>query len=287
LKDKNRDSRSTVRKLSCLQTLVRRLRLRAGPSLLQSAVVFCGISMASGPVLSAGGNIDAEADKVLKAMSAYLSGLQKLSVQADADIEVMMTDGQKLQLTSLVDVALERPGKLHVRRQGAYADAQILISHGKITLHVTSHKAYAQLESAGSIDDALDTLGQETGLDAPASDLFRSDSYDKLTMELNSGVYLGTTFVNGEECHYMAFRSDVADSQIWVRKGERPVPMKYVVTSKWTTGAPQYAVRFRNWDTAPTLAANRFEFMPSPTDRRLETIPVNEVGEFSVEEAEQ
>lgn len=273
--------------LDRLQTIVGRLKSRSGRGLLPPAIIVCGMVFASGPVMSAGDNIDAAADKVLRAMSAYLSGLQKVSVQADVDIEVVMTDGQKLQLTSLVDIALERPGKLHVSRKGAYADAQILINGQKVTLHVASHNAYVQLESAGSIDAALDTLGQGTDLDAPAADLFRSDPYDKLTMELTSGGYLGTTFVNGEECHYMAFRSDVADSQIWVRTGDRPLPMKYIVTSKWTTGAPQYAVRFRNWDTDPTLAASRFEFTPSPADRSLETLPINQVGEFSLEEAQQ
>jgi hypothetical protein len=287
MKVKSPDSRSTAWTYDGVQTLFRLSKLRAGRDLLQIAVIVCGMALASGPAMSAGGNIDAEAEKVLKAMSAYLSGLDQVSVQADVDIEVVMTDGQKLQLTSLVDVALERPGRLHVRRQGAYADAQILINGEKVTLHVTSHNAYAQLENAGSIDDGLDTLDRETGLDAPAADLFRSDPYDKLAMELTSGVYLGTTFVNGEECHYMAFRSDAADSQIWVRTGDRPLPMKYIVTSKWTTGSPQYSVRFRNWDTAPTLAENRFEFTPSPSDRRLETIPVNQVGEFSLKEAQQ
>jgi hypothetical protein len=287
MKVKGPDSWSTAWTYDGVQTLLRLLKLRAGRDLLQVAVIFCGMALASGPAMSAGGNMDTETHKVLKAMSAYLSSLQKVSVQADVDIEVVMTDGQKLQLTSLVDVALERPGRLHVRRQGAYADAQILINGEKVTLHVTSHNAYAQLESAGSIDDGLDTLDRETGLDAPAADLFRSDPYDKLAMELTSGVYLGTTFVNGEECHYMAFRSDAADSQIWVRTGDRPLPMKYIVTSKWTTGSPQYSVRFRNWDTAPTLAANRYEFTPSPSDRRLETIPVNQVGEFSLKEAQR
>ena len=104
---------------------------------------------------------------------------------------------------------------------------------------------------------------------------------------LVSGIYLGTTFVNGEECHYMAFRTDVADWQIWVRSGDEALPMKYVVTSKWTTGSPQYSVRFRNWDTSPSLAANRFVFTPSGADRKLETIPVNEVGEFNLDEAQQ
>ncbi len=272
--------------LNRLQAPVGWLRLRARHGLLAPAIVACVIVFLSAPVMSADG-VDAEADKVLRAMSAYLSGLQRVSVQADVDIEVVLTDGQKLQLTSLVEVALKRPGSLHVRRKGAYADGQILFDGQMVTLNVISHNAYAQLESPGTIDDALDTLQQDMNLDAPAADFFRADPYSKLTTELVSGSYLGTTFVNGEECHYMAFRTDVADWQIWVRRGDEALPMKYVVTSKWTTGSPQYSVRFRNWDTSPSLAANRFVFTPSGDDRKLETIPVNEVGEFNLDEAQQ
>ncbi len=120
-----------------MQTLARQSKLWAGRGLLQSAVIFCAMAMASGPAMSAGGNVDAETHKVLKAMSAYLSSLQKVSVQADVDIEVVMMDGQKLQLTSLVDIALERPDRLRVQRQGAYADVQIndLHQHAATRMH--------------------------------------------------------------------------------------------------------------------------------------------------------
>ena len=276
-----------IQAVNSLQTLVTRLKLLAGRGLLWSTIAICGIALASGPAMSADSNIEAEADKVLKAMSAYFSNLQKVSVEADVDMEAIMRNGQKLQLTSLVNIALERPGKLHVRRQGAYADGEILFDGQTVTLHAISRNAYAQLKRPGTIDDALDTLGQETDLDAPAADLFRSDPYSKLTIEVTNGSYLGTTFVNGEECHHLAFRTDVADWQIWVRSGDAALPMKYIVTSKWTSGSPQYSVRFRNWDTSPVLAAGRFKFTPSEADRRLDTIPVNEVGEFSLEEEAQ
>jgi hypothetical protein len=35
--------------------------------------------------------------------------------------------------------------------------------------------------------------------------------------------------------------------QIWITKGKQSLPKKYVVTSRWITGAPQYAVSFFDW----------------------------------------
>lgn len=58
-----------------------------------------GCALASGPVLSAEG-IDADADDILKAMSSYLGGLNAFSVDADIDLEVVTTAGQKVQFSS-------------------------------------------------------------------------------------------------------------------------------------------------------------------------------------------
>ena len=98
-----------------------------------------------------------------------------------------------------------------------------------------------------------------------------------------SSAYLGTDYVNGVECHNLAFRQAKTDWQLWVRVGDAPLPMKYIITTKWVTGAPQYSVRFRDWNTAPQFEADRFEFSAPEGARKLETIAVNEMGELMIE----
>ncbi|MBW1932568.1 MAG: DUF2092 domain-containing protein [Deltaproteobacteria bacterium] len=49
------------------------------------------------------------------------------------------------------------------------------------------------------------------------------------------------------------------------------MPMKYVITAKWQTGAPQYEIRLRDWDT---------KFSVPDGAIKLKTIMVNETGEF-------
>ena len=60
--------------------------------------------------------------------------------------------------------------------------------------------------------------------------------------------------------------------------------MKYVITSKWHTAAPQYEIRFRDWNTNPQINDEQFTFSAPEGATRLETIPVNEMGEFIIEE---
>jgi len=53
--------------------------------------------------------------------------------------------------------------------------------------------------------------------------------------------------VDGVECEHLAFRGVDTDWQIWIETGARPVPRKYVITSKTLAGAPQYTLRIKDW----------------------------------------
>jgi len=249
---------------------VRRIGLGAG--------VFLGLALMASSAASAGG-INPEADKILKSMSSYLGGLRAFSASADVDTEIIDLEGQKLQLSSSASIVNQRPGKLYVRRQGVVVDAELIFDGETLTVHGRDHNVYFQKESPGTVDDIIDTLRSGIGLDAPAADLMYGDPYPGLVSDVTSGVYLGTAFVEGVECHHLAFRQDKVDWQIWIKVGDEPLPMKYIVTTKWLTGAPQYSARFRDWDTKPKIAAKQFSFSAPEGARRLTELSADELGE--------
>ena len=251
--------------------------------LILAGVMALIISFLAVPAMSADG-IDPEADKILKSMSSYLGGLSAFSMSADIDNEIVDLAGQKLQLSSSATIIIERPGKFYIHRHGVYADAEILFDGKFLTLHGMGKNVYMQVDSPGNIDNAFNTLETEIGLDAPGSDLLLADPYSSLSDGITSSAYLGTAYVNGIECHYLTFRAAKVDWQLWVQVGKTPLPMKYIITTKWVTGAPQYSIRFRNWNTKPQIEADQFTFTVPEGAKNLETIPVNEVGEFMIEE---
>ena len=224
---------------------------------LLAAGVALGIGLGAGPALGAG-EIDPEADEILRAMSNYLGGLSAFTVSADVDHEIMDLAGQKLQLSASETLVVERPGRLHVSRQGPIAEVELFFDGKMVTIHGKNLNAYTQFDSPGTIDNAIASIRAETGLDAPGADLLYADPYPGLVTDVLNGSYLGTAFVNGIECHHLAFRAAKVDWQLWVQYGDTPLPMKYVITSKWMTGAPEYSVRFRDWDTKPQIEAAQF-----------------------------
>ena len=245
--------------------------------------VALSITLAAGPAMSAGG-VDPDADKILRSMSTYLGGLSAVSVNADIDIEFIDLDGQKLQLSSFATVAIERPGKLSVRRRGAFADVRILLDGNTLTISSVDHNAYLEVEGPETIDDALRRIPLETGLVAPGGDLFYADPYPGLVSDVTSSAYRGMTYVNGIKAHYLTFREAQLDWQLWVQEGDTPLPLKYVITSKWVTGAPQYAIRYSGWNTQPTFGADQFKFSPQEGAKKVDSISVDLVGEFMIEE---
>ncbi len=244
------------------------------------------LCLGAGPAMGAEG-MDPAAERILKTMSAYLGGLPAYSASADVDIEIIDLTGQKLQFSSSVAIAAQRPGKLYVSRKGAFADVEVIFDGKTLTLYGKGLNIYMQIESPGTIDDAINNLQLDIGLDAPGADLFYADPYRILSSGVVSSTYLGTDYVNGVECHNLAFRKEQTDWQLWVRVGDAPLPMKYIITTKWVTGAPQYSVRFREWNTKPQIDVGRFEFSAQEGARKLETIEVNEVGELIIKEVQK
>jgi hypothetical protein len=240
------------------------------------------LGLAAGPASAQ--QIEPEADKILHAMSDYVAGLEAFTADYDVDNEIVDTAGQKLQYSASGSIAVERPGKLHAARKGSFADAELTFDGSTISIVGKKANVYAQIASPGpTIDEAVEELRTATGLDAPGMDLIATDPYAVLTEEATQGVHVGTGIVGGVECEHLAFRNPRVDWQVWIQKGEQPLPMKYVITTKWVTGAPQFALRLHNWNVAPQIDPAQFTFTVPEGATKLEGISADEIGELSAE----
>jgi hypothetical protein len=254
--------------------------------------ILCGVALGAvmgigaAPALGADG-IDPDAEQVLRAMSKYLGGLPAYSAKAEIDTEVIDLAGQKLQFSSSGSFIVSRPGSFYSHRRTANGAFEFLIDGKTVTLYARDRSIYYQVAAPGSLDQAIETFRTETGFEIPGADLLLADPYPGLMTDVTSGTHVGTTYVNGVECHQLAFRAPKVDWQIWVQTGDKPLPMKYIITTKWMTGAPQFSVRLQDWDTQPKIPAGQFAFTPPAGTRRLESIRVNELGEVELDGAKQ
>lgn len=241
----------------------------------------CTLSaLAVTPAIGSDG-IDPEADRILQSMSSYMAAMKAFSLNAEVALEVLTKNGQKLQLMSSETVVLQRPSRFHIRVRGMVADAEFVFDGKTLTLYGRKPNAYVQREVAGTVDDAFRAFESETGLPASGADLLFSDPYAVLAEGVESSAYLGTAFVDGTECHHLAFREDAFDWQLWVRTGDEPLPLRYVITSKLQAAAPQFELSLRDWDTSPTVDDGQFTFLVPPGATKLDALPVQVLDDVS------
>lgn len=77
---------------------------------------------------------EADAKKLLKAMSDYLAAQKVLSFEYDAALEVVTKDEQILALVSSGAVTLNRPDKIRTMRAGGFADVETSFDGKTLTL---------------------------------------------------------------------------------------------------------------------------------------------------------
>ena len=210
---------------------------------------------------------EADAKRLLKAMSDYMAAQKAISFEYDAILEVVTNDDQKLALASSGSVTLKRPDKVRATRSGGFADVEMSFDGKTMTLLGKNLNIYAQQDVPGTVDHLIDELRVKYNRPLPAADLLLSDSYDALMLDVVDVKDLGSGVIGGVECDYLAFRKKEVDWQIWIAQGERPYPCRYVITSKFMDGGPEYTIQTRDWMTGDEVAAADFSFK-NPTDAR-------------------
>jgi hypothetical protein len=237
-------------------------RLRPGAALTTSALgLFAALAVAGAPVSTAWAE-DGEAQGILKKMADYVSGQENLSLKYDTDVEVVTPNVEKIQFSASGDVTLSRPNKFRISRTGGYADVELISDGSTVTVFDRHGIRFAQVPGAGSFDEVVDRLRSEAPVELPGADLLSSKPYEELMAGVIEAKHIGRGVVDGVECEHLAFRNLDTDWQIWVEVGDRPVPRKYVITSKAVGAAPQYTLRLREWKTGVGAAPDAFAFKP-------------------------
>ena len=264
---------------------ITRIRSRARNAAVAAALVAtCLLAAPAAPRAQApaGGAIDADARGVLDAMSAHLGGLRSFSVSYTAVDEIVSAEGQKLQFLHAGELLVQRPDRMHALRRGAAGTAEMVLDGRELILFGREANATLRLP-ASSIAAAVEVV-HRLGFDAPGADLLAERPLDSATTDIVSGAHVGMTFIDGVEVHQLAFRGAEVDWQLWVTAGDRPLPLRYVITTKTIAGGPQYTLQLRNWNLAPQFEPGRFVFTPPAGARQLDpsSVTVNAIGDMAI-----
>jgi hypothetical protein len=214
--------------------------------------------------------IDPRADEILRAMSTYMAGQTRFSLVADSSTEFLLTDGRKIQMTATSRALIDRERGMNVVRQGAVGDVRLVFDGTTVFLANEQNAIHLSIPATGGIDNALDEVRTVLGAEVVGGvDLLYANPYDGLMLGAESGEYLGQAWVGGVLTDHLSYRTPDIDWQLWVEADDTPAPVKYVITSKWMTGAPQFTVQVSEFVSPAEVVAADFLFVPLPGSREI------------------
>ncbi|HEY7313896.1 MAG TPA: DUF2092 domain-containing protein [Gemmataceae bacterium] len=215
--------------------------------------------------------IEPKADEILKKACACMADLKQFGLKIEETFDQMSEAGQKLQFTNHRKVLVRRPGRLMADSEGDTTKRHFYYDGKTITLFDPIGKTYATVEAPATLDAMFDFLQQELGFSTPAADLLFSDPYKVLTEQVEEGEYVGEHRVGNKKCHHLAFRQRGTDWQLWVDAGDKPLPLKFLITYRRLPGEPQFATVL-DWDTSIKVASDAFTFKPPDGAKKIQFV---------------
>jgi hypothetical protein len=199
----------------------------------------------------------------------------------------LAASGRTLSFRTVATVAVQRPDKLHVIRQGGFALVEATFDGKVLSVLNRDAMAYALADLPGSVDALVTFMHDELGRPVPGADLLLTDPAAVLMGGATDVKDLGAGVIGGTLCDHFAVRTADVDWQIWVAQGDTPYPCRYIITNKSVAGWPEYRLNLSSWGKGS--AAAEFVFEP-PAGAKLSDVreipDLDEVaGVFVIKEA--
>jgi hypothetical protein len=219
-----------------------------------------------------GGPIDPDALQVLKGMTDYLGSLQRFSMHTENTYEDVLETGQKIQFHFSSSIVVQRPDKVRAERSDGEARQLFVYDGTKLSIYDPQLDYFATVDAPDNIDDFLHFARDTLDLVPPAGDMVFSNAFELLTAGMTSGFVVGKTVIGGVSCYHLAFTTPVVDWQVWIADGNKPLPYKYVLTTRDDPAQPQFVTVISNWNSAPEIEDGTFEFEPPATAMEIDFI---------------
>jgi hypothetical protein len=198
----------------------------------------------------------------LKKMGGFLRAQKAFTLHADTVVdEVLVDTGQKLQFGSMVDYYVRLPNRLRADVISDRKERQFFYDGEVLTLYAQRVKYYASVPAPPTIRETIELAAQKYELEVPLADLFFWGTDEARLGDIQSAINVGPSTIDGVLCDHYAFRQEGVDWQLWIERGDTPMPRKLVITTTDEETQPQYVAQL-TWNLTPQLDDTTFTFNP-------------------------
>ena len=208
-----------------------------------------------------------QAMAVVERMAEFLARAQRFAVTVDIAFDVVQAQGQKIEFGETRTILLRRPDRLRIDEKRRDGRTGGIVFDGK-TLTVFSSKDNVYATDAKSdgrgttVDEVIGHLRNDLDVRLPLAEWLDSDLPRMLPEHVREAAYVEQSEIAGVPCYHLALRGDAVDLQLWVAKGDHPLPQRLVMTYTREDGRPQFSAQFRDWNLAPEAPDSLFTFTP-------------------------
>jgi hypothetical protein len=207
--------------------------------------------------------VDPKAIAALEKMGGYLRSLKVFEVTAATMTDEVTEDNMKIQLAGNTKLQVRRPDRLRAETISDRKQRQLYYDGKSITLYGPRVKYYATVAAPSTLHETVEVLTKKYGVELPLADLFYWGTDKAPVQDIKSAYYVGPATVDGTPTDHYAFRQEGVDWQIWIEKGNTPLPRKLVLTSTDEATQPEHIATLR-WNVAPSFDETTFSFKPPP-----------------------
>ena len=215
-------------------------------------------------------NVDPDSVAALDRMGAYLRTLGSFEIKTDTLTDAVLDNGQKVQFAGTAQYKVRRPNAFAVTVSNDRKVRQFLYDGKTFTVFSPRMGYYATVPAKPTIREMMATAYDKFKIELPLADLFRWGTDDDHRDDITSAVTVGYAKINGVDTDQYAFREGNIDWQVWVQRGDKPLPQKIVITDTSDSAMPEFGAQL-HWNTRASFNDATFAFKP-PKDARPITI---------------
>lgn len=204
-----------------------------------------------------------DARATLMKMAEFLAKAPAFSVTVRSGYDAIQADGQRIEFGEQRRILLQRPDRVRVETERSDGDQGLLLFDGKgLTAYKAAENVYARVEKPGTVDDAVVYLVRDLQMIVPLARMFLTTFPQDLEKQLAEVSYVEENSLFDVPTDHLAARSEDVDLQVWVTRGDQPLPRRVILTYKNAQGQPQFRADLSEWKLAPKIDDDTFSFSP-------------------------
>jgi hypothetical protein len=218
--------------------------------------------------------IENDPEAILDKFCDFIKQQKNFTVNLNITYDNVLDSGAKVQYSALQIVRVQKPGRLQVDYDGDQRNTRFYYNGESFTLYSVPDNLYATSIALPTIEGTLRQIEETYDLTIPLSNLYVEDPCALVTPNIEDKLYIDLSQINETNTHHLLFMENDRHWQIWLTEGDKPVPLKIVITYKDLPQSPQYTAVFSDWNFNPNLPPDTFNFQPPKDSYPIEMLRI-------------